>query len=53
VKSLGSDAVVVQADLQDTASGKILVEAALKSFNVDKIDILGMQDARRYLRISS
>jgi len=40
VKALGSDAIAVQADLQDVGTGKVLVDAALKGFNVKTIDII-------------
>jgi len=40
VKSLGSDAVAVQADLQEDGAGKILVDATLKAFNTKSIDII-------------
>jgi NAD(P)-dependent dehydrogenase (short-subunit alcohol dehydrogenase family) len=42
IKALGTKAIAVQANMMDVNTGKTLVSAALKEFNVKYVDILGM-----------
>ena len=51
VEALGSEAIAVQADLQNETAGKIIVDTALKAFNAKTIDIIGMNAGPRYMSL--